>query len=565
MSKKDRPWHASYPSDVPTQVDCHPFENLTDLFDYAVRKYAHRKAYMNMNESLTYEELSNDVEHFASFLQHYWHMKKGDKLAIMLPNLMQYPIVVFGALKAGLSVVNVNPLYTPRELQTILVDSGATAIVVISNYAFNLQSIIAKTQIKYVLVTNVGDAFGFIKGHIVNFVVRFIKKMVPSYGFGDIVTFKHALHIGSLKEPEPVFVKYNDIAFLQYTGGTTGKPKGAMLSHGNLISNIAQAYGMYGPVLRQGEETIVTAIPLYHVFALTINCLLFTYIGATNILITDPRDTRSFIKDLARNADRISCITGVNTLFNLLINNKEFTSLKFSQLRLVVGGGAQVQSGVAQRFYDLTGHHILEGYGLTECSPLVAVCPYTTDHYTGSIGLPIPSTDVRIVDADGNDIWEINKSGELLIKGPQVMQGYYNNQSATDNVMDNGYVRTGDIAVWLEGGYIRIIDRIKDMILVSGFNVFPSEIEDVVSKNPKVLECAAIGIASETTGEAVRLVVVRKDPKLTAQEIIDYCREYLTPYKIPHSIIFTDTLPKSAIGKVLRRKLHENFANARTN
>ena len=561
MLQKERPWLKSYPKDVPASVDCKPFENLNDLFEFSAHKYATHSAYVNMNERITYANLALQVERFASFLQNVWHLKKGDKIAIMMPNLLQYPIAVFGALKAGLIVVNVNPLYTPRELETILQSSEAKAIAVIANYAFNLQSIISNTKIEHVLVTDVGDAFGFIKGHIVNFVVRFIKKMVPSYGFHDIVNFKKAMYLGSMQASSPVLVKYEDIAFLQFTGGTTGKPKGAMLSHGNLIANIAQAHGMYGSVLKNGCETIITAIPLYHVFALTINCLLFTYIGANNILITDPRNVSSFLKDLETYKDDITCITGVNTLFNMLINNEKFKKIKFSKLSLVVGGGAQVQSGVAQGFYDITGHHILEGYGLTECSPLCAVCPHTTKGYTGSIGLPIPSTDAIILDPNGNEIWDLDKPGELLIKGPQVMQGYYNNQKASEFVMDGDYIKTGDIAIWMEGGFIKLIDRIKDMILVSGFNVFPSEIEDVVSKNNKVLECAAIGIPSHITGEAVRLIVVKKDPKLTKDELIEYCREFLTPYKIPHSIIFTDNLPKSAIGKVLRRKLRELYTN----
>lgn len=556
MHDTTHPWYESYPQGVPHTIDPHIFENLNDLFDYATLQYAEREAYLNMLGSITYEELGKEVEKFASFLQNHWHLKKGDKIAIMMPNLIQYPIVLFGALKAGLTVINTNPLYTSRELLNQLSDSGAKAIVVIANYAFNLQKIINKTQIKYVVVTNVGDGFGFFKGHLVNFVVRFIRKMVPNFLIGGSVSFKTALKLGAKHVFHEVEVSYDDIALLQYTGGTTGKPKGAMLSHGNIIANVSQALGMYSNVLKRGEEVLLTAIPLYHIFALTVNCVLFLAIGGKNLLITDPRRVKDMIKDLA-NHPELTIMTGVNTLFNGLLNHPDFAHVNLSNLKLVIGGGAAVQSGVDARFYKRTGLHILEGYGLTECSPLCCVNPSNIKDYTGTIGLPVPSTEVRIIDPQGNPIWELNTPGELEFKGPQVMKGYYHNEKATENVMDGEYVRTGDVAIWQEGGYIKIIDRLKDMILVSGFNVFPSEIEDVVSRFDRIIECAVVGVPSETTGEAVKLFAVKRDPQLTEKELRDWCRQFLTPYKVPKIVEFVDTLPKSAIGKVLRRYLRE--------
>ena len=554
MTQKDLPWIKSYPPEVSFDVDTRPFENLNDLFDYVVRRYADKTAYINMSGHISYENLAVEVEYFAAFLQKYCKLKKGDRLAIMMPNLIQYPIALFAALKAGLTVVNINPLYTPRELGTQLADCKADAIVVIANYAFNLQKVIGQTRIRHVIVTGVGDALGFFRGRLVNFMVRSVLKMVPKFIMPNSISFKKALRIGSQLTLDPVLNRYDDIAFLQYTGGTTGKPKGAELTHGNIIANISELLAYYGSVVDRGQETVVTALPLYHIFAMTVNCMLFFAIGATNILITDPRRIKDFIKELKHHPD-ISIFTGVNTLFNALLNHPDFEHVALGRLRLVIGGGAAVQSGVAQRFKARTGLNILEGYGLTECSPVCSVCPYTAKEYTGSIGLPLPGTYARIIDADDNEIWDLNTPGELEIKGPQVMKGYYHNEEDTKKVMHDGYVRTGDIAVWLEGGYIKIIDRLKAMILVSGFNVFPSEIEDVVSKFDKVLDCAAIGVKSDKTGEAIKLFVVKRDPSVTAEEIKDYCRSYLTPYKIPHIVEFTNDLPKSAIGKVLRRRL----------
>ena len=556
MTATPRPWLRSYPAGVPDTIDPAPFASLADLLDYCAERYNDQTAFINMFGSLSFRQVQQEAEQFASFLQHHWGMKKGDKLAVMMPNLLQYPVTVFGAIKAGVTVVNINPLYTPRELQLQLQDSGVTAIVVIANFAFNLQKIISSTSIKHIIITNVGDGFGLLRGHAVNFFVRFIQKMVPRYFLPGAVSFRHALHLGSRERCVQVVLRPDDIAYLQYTGGTTGQAKGAMLSHGNILANISQALGMYGNIITRGEEKVLTALPLYHIFAHTINLMLFFAIGAANVLITDPRNFKSFAADLRRHRD-ISVITGVNTLFNGLLNRQIFKDIKFERLRLVIGGGAAVQSGVEQRFFAQTGLHILEGYGLTECSPLCCVNPPTAKTFTGSIGIPVPSTYARIVTPEGKETWELYTPGELEFKGPQVMQGYYNRPEETAKVMHDGWVRTGDIAVWLPDGYLKIIDRLKDMILVSGFNVFPSEIEDVVSRFDRVSECAVVGVPSEKTGEAIKLIAVKRDPTLTEEELRTYCRGFLTPYKIPRYIEFVDALPKSAIGKVLRRYLRE--------
>lgn len=554
-----KPWLESYPENVPEFVDTRPYENLDELFTVAVAAHGDHIAYSNFGSELTFNEVGELASNFAAFLQVKLGMEQGDKIAIMMPNLMQYPIVFFGALKAGLTVININPLYTPRELQLMLDSSDAKTIVVLANVAYNLQSIISQTKVKHVIVASVGDCLGFFKGMIFDTVLHF-KGLVPHFDFDDMITLRAALRRGGryLNQFVKPQIDYDDIALLQFTGGTTGRSKGAMLSHGNLIANVAQALGVYGSQLRGTQETILTVIPLYHIFALTVNLILMFDIGAKNILITDPRDIKAFVKTLQQHPE-ISALTGVNTLFNLFVNHREFKDIEWKNLHLVIGGGAAVQSGVEQRFFEKTGLHILEGYGLTECSPLCAVCPYTTDHYTGSIGLIVPSTIARIVDVNGEEIHDLERTGELEIKGPQVMHGYYKCEAEiNENAFDDGYLRTGDIAKWIEGGYIKLIDRLKDMILVSGFNVFPSEIEDVVSRFNRVLECAVIGIPSEKTGEAVKMFVVKKDQSLTEAEVKNYCRAYLTPYKVPSVIEFVSSLPKSGLGKVLRRKLREN-------
>lgn len=556
-----KPWVESYPEDVPEFVDTRPYENIDEMFMSAVSRHQDHTAFISFESSLTFNEVADLAESFAAFVQVKLGMKKGDKLAIMMPNLMQYPVVFFGALKAGLTVININPLYTPRELQQMLDNSDATAIVVLANVAHNLQSILDKTKLKHVIISSVGDCLGFFKGLVVDTVVH-VKGLVPHFEIQNSVPLRVALRRG--QQCIDSFVKpamcYDDLALLQYTGGTTGRSKGAMLTHGNLIANVSQAIGVYGSRLNGNKETILTVIPMYHIFALTVNLILMFEIGARNLLIADPRDINSFIKTL-RNHPDITTLTGVNTLFNLFVSNPEFKKLEWKNLHLVIGGGAAVQSGVEERFFQHTGQHILEGYGLTECSPLCAVCPYTIDHYTGSIGLIVPSTIARIVDINGEEIHDMERAGELEIKGPQVMKGYYKcDETQNEQAYDEGYLRTGDIARWMEGGYIKLIDRLKDMILVSGFNVFPSEIEDVVSRFNRILECAVVGVPSEKTGEAVKMFVVKKDPALTEDEIKNYCRAYLTPYKVPTIIEFVNVLPKSGLGKVLRRRLRENNA-----
>lgn len=561
MEERIRPWIKSYPKDVDQNIDIHPYKSLSDLFISVCNKHKDRVAFINMGATLTYGALYEQAKVFASYLQCELHLEKGDKIAIMMPNLLQYPVVLFGSFLAGLTVVNINPLYTPRELNLQFIDSDVSCVIALENCLANVEKSLVNTKVKHVIVTKVGDMLPAFKKVVVNFVVKYVKNMVPTYTTKPI-WFSKIMARGYHEHFEIADSNLNDIAFLQYTGGTTGRAKGAKLTHSNIIANIQQAYGMYGSILREGNECIVTALPLYHIFAMTINCMLFVRLAATSLLITDPRDFKNFIKELKNHRTEITALTGVNTLFNALVNNEEFCKLTFPNLRIVIGGGAAVQSGVAKRFYEVTNLPILEGYGLTECSPLCCVNPPNSTAYSGTIGIPVPHTDAIIVDNEGNEIWDLNTPGELEIKGPQVMQGYYKKDKENLIVFDGDYVKTGDIAVWCDGGYIKIIDRIKDMILVSGFNVFPSEIEDVVSRLDKVLECAAVAIPSDKTGEAIKLIVVKKDPNLCAPEIITHCRKYLTGYKIPKVIEFTDDLPKTAVGKVLRRVLREREQKA---
>lgn len=558
QDNKRRPWLASYPKDVSYDIDLRQLRPLNVVFDSVCQEFSERKAYISMGSSLTYKDLAGLVRDFAAYLQNGVKLKKGDRIAIILPNLMSFPVAVFAALKLGLQIININPLYTPREMQSVLADSGATTVVLLETCAKGLSGILQNTNVSHVIVCGAGDLLGKYKGACVNFLMRHVLKEVKPWVIPGAITFMQALEAGRGMKLETLELEIDDIAFLQYTGGTTGKPKGAMLTHGNIFANVLQAYAMYGPVLTRGKETMLTPLPLYHVFALTVNLMLAFYIGVTNILIADARKVRQMLQVMKKHPE-ISIMTGVNTLYNAMLNQKDFSTLNFSALRLAVGGGAAIQSGVALRFYKQTGLHILEGYGLTECSPLCCVNPHTVTIFNGTIGLPVPSTWARIVDVDTNEeIWEHDVPGELEFKGPQVMKGYFHNEKENAHVMDDGWLRTGDVAVWVEGGYLKIIDRIKDMILVSGFNVFPSEIEDVVSHNTRVLECAAIGVPSEATGEAIKLFVVKKDPALTREDVITYCREFLTGYKVPRQIEFVEDLPKSAVGKVMRRYLKQN-------
>jgi len=547
-------WLKRYPADVPAEINADRYTSLVDLVEQATQRYADQTAFIDMGQPLSYRQLEQQSRAFAAYLQSGLGLKKGDRVALMMPNLLQYPVALFGVLRAGMVVVNVNPLYTPRELKHQLNDSGASAIVIVSNFAHTLEKVVAETAVKHVILTRLGDQLRPVKATLVNFVVKYIKKMVPKYHLPGAVSFRHALQQGESLAYQRPSVTNDDLAFLQYTGGTTGIAKGAMLTHRNMQANLEQTKATYGKLLRDGKENVVTALPLYHIFALTVNCLLFLELGGQNLLITNPRDIPGFVKSLSKFP--FTAITGVNTLFNALLNDAQFNKLDFSTLRLSAGGGMAVQKAVAERWEKLTGHYLLEGYGLTECSPLVSVNPYDITEHTGSIGLPVPSTDVRVVDDQGNDV-EPGAPGELWIRGPQVMAGYWQRPDATEEVLKNGWLLSGDIVTVDPQGFIRIVDRKKDMILVSGFNVYPNEIEDVLMQHPKVREAAAIGVPSDLSGEAVKVCIVKKEASLTKEELLDHCRRQLTGYKVPKIIEFRDELPKSNVGKILRRELRD--------
>ncbi|WP_141653770.1 long-chain-fatty-acid--CoA ligase FadD [Erwinia billingiae] len=552
-------WLNRYPADVPAEITADRYTSLIDLFEHAVKRYADQPAFINMGQAMTYRKLEERSRAFAAYLQQGLGLKKGDRVALMMPNLLQYPIALFGILRAGMIVVNVNPLYTPRELEHQLNDSGASAIVIVSNFAHTLEKVVAKTQVKHVILTRLGDQLAPAKGTLVNFVVKYIKRMVPKYHLPDAISFRSALHEGYRMQYVRPDIINDDLAFLQYTGGTTGVAKGAMLTHRNMQANLEQTKATYGSLLKEGKETVVTALPLYHIFALTVNCMLFIDLGGANLLITNPRDIPGLVKELSK--VRFTAITGVNTLFNALLNDEDFQKLDFSSLSLSAGGGMSVQKAVAERWEKLTGHYLLEGYGLTECSPLVSVNPYDIRYHSGSIGLPVPSTDIMLVDDEGNEVAE-GEPGELCIKGPQVMLGYWQRPDATDEVLKNGWLRSGDIVTVDQEGFIRIVDRKKDMILVSGFNVYPNEIEDVLMLHPKVREAAAIGVPNEVAGETVKICVVKKDPSLTKEELIAHCKKNLTGYKVPKIVEFRDELPKTNVGKILRRELRDEAIKA---
>ncbi|MGB7988127.1 MAG: long-chain-fatty-acid--CoA ligase [Candidatus Methylophosphatis roskildensis] len=551
----DKIWLKSYPPGVPADIDISGFNSLGDVFARSVRLYGSRTAYACMDKGITYDELDRLTGQFAGFLQGELGLPKGARVAIMMPNVLQYPIAAFAVLRAGYTVVNVNPLYTPRELEHQLKDSGATAIVILENFCTTLQQVLKDTPIKTVVTTGLGDMLGFPKGTIVNFVVKHVKKMVPAWSIPDAIDFRDALTRGSRHALKPVTVTLDDVAFLQYTGGTTGVAKGAMLTHRNIVSNLSQAFEWIKPFVREGEETIFTALPLYHIFALTANCLTFMRLGATNVLIPNPRDIPGFVKELGKY--RFSILTGVNTLFNALLNDPNFGRLDFSALKITLGGGMAVQKAVADRWAEVTGKPLIEAYGLTETSPAATMNPLNLKEYNGSIGLPVPGTDVTIRDDAGKDLG-VGQAGELCVRGPQVMKGYYNRPDETAKVlMPDGFLRTGDVAVIDEQGFVRIVDRKKDMILVSGFNVYPNEIEAVVAMHPAVLEVAAIGVPYEKSGEAVKVFIVRKDPSLTAEAVLAHCRENMTGYKVPRFVEFREELPKTNVGKILRRALRD--------
>lgn len=557
----DKIWLSRYPEGVPAEINPDHYSSLVDMFEQAVRRFADQPAFINQGQVMTFRKLEERSRAFAAYLQSLG-LEKGDRIALMMPNLLQYPISLFGALRAGLIVVNVNPLYTPRELEHQLNDCSAKAIVIVSNFAHILEKIVKQTKLEHVILTRLGDQLAPGKRSLVNFVVKYIKKLVPKYSLPGAVSFRSALRSGRYMQYVKPDISNNDIALLQYTGGTTGVAKGAMLTHRNILSNVEQAKAAYLPLIEIGRELIVTALPLYHIFALTVNFMLFIEIGGRNLLITNPRDIKGLVKELSRYP--FTAMTGVNTLFNALLHNEDFKELDFSRYRLTVGGGMAVQRAVADTWEKVTGTHLLEGYGLTECSPLVCGNPYDLGQYNGSIGLPVPSTEIRVVDDSGCEV-ELGQPGELLVKGPQVMSGYWRRPEATKEVLNDGWLSTGDIVQVDEQGFFRIVDRKKDMILISGFNVYPNEIEDVVMHHNKVLEVAAIGVPSENSGEQVKIVVVKKDPSLTKEELIRHCRENLTGYKVPKVIEFRDELPKSNVGKILRRELKQQAKSESSN
>ena len=551
-------WLQSYQEGVPSEIDLNEFQSLGDMFEKSVAKYRDKLAYVNMGVELTYGEVDRLSRDFAAYLQSVLKLPPGARVAIMMPNVLQYPVCMFGALRAGYTVVNVNPLYTPRELEHQLKDSGAEAIVILENFAHTLEQVIVRTPVKHIVMARLGDMLGFPKGSLVNFVVKYVKKMVPAWSLPRAVDFGTTLTKGGRAEFKPVKVVQEDLAFLQYTGGTTGLSKGAMLTHRNILANLAQAHAWIKPAVKDGGEFIVTALPLYHIFALTANCFTFFKIGATNLLITNPRDIPAFVAEMGKYP--FTVLTGVNTLFNALLNNDKFAELDFSRFALTLGGGMAVQRAVAEKWKQVTGKTLIEAYGLTETSPAATMNPLTIPDFNGAIGLPISSTEVAIRDDAGVDV-PLGERGELCVRGPQVMKGYYNRPEETANVMTaDGFLKTGDVAVMDERGFVRIVDRKKDMILVSGFNVYPNEVEDVVAMHPGVLEVAAVGVPNEKSGEAVKIFVVKKDPALTAETLIAHCREHLTGYKVPGQVEFRTDLPKTNVGKILRRELRDQPA-----
>jgi long-chain acyl-CoA synthetase len=549
----DRIWLKSYPAGVPADIDPSRYRSLIELFDSSIAKYRDRPAFHSMGKSITFDQLDKRSRDFGAWLQARG-LAKGARVAIMMPNCLQYPIAMFGILRAGCTVVNVNPLYTPRELEHQLKDSGAEAIVVLENFGHVLQEVRGRTPVKHVIVTSLGEMLG-VKGVIVNLVVRKVKKMVPPYELPGAVLFKQALAEGASKKLVTPALTHDDIAFLQYTGGTTGVSKGAMLLHRNIIAALQQYEAWLAPAIGDQRAIIITALPLYHIFSLTVNCLVMMVVGGENVLITNPRDIPGFVKELAKH--KYTIITGVNTLFNALLNHPEFAKLDFSSLRLAVGGGMAVQKAVAERWRQVTGTPLIEGYGLTETAPSATANPMNLGEFSGSIGVPMPSTEVVLRDDNDRDVAH-GQPGEICIRGPQVMAGYWQRPDETAKVIGkDGFLHTGDIGIMDEKGFIRIVDRKKDMILVSGFNVYPNEIEQVLAMHPGVLECAAIGVPDEHSGEVPKVFVVKKDPQLTEQDVLEHCKKELTGYKRPKYVEFRSELPKTNVGKILRRALRE--------
>lgn len=563
MMMQDRPWFASYPPGMPHEIDVDEFPSIVSALEWAIDRYRDRPAYLNFGKILTYADVDRLSGQMASYLLHELKLKRGARVAVMMPNCLQFPISVFGILRAGLTVVNVNPLYTPRELHHQLQDSGAEALIVVDNFGDTAAQALPGTEVKHVLTTALGDMLGFPKGAVVNFVLKYIKKMVPDYEIKGAVRFGDALALGKGKSLPRLDIQPSDIAFLQYTGGTTGVAKGAMLTHRNLVANMQQASTWVGSKARPGEEYIITALPLYHIFALTANCLVFMKFGALNHLITNPRDMKGFVKELSKAP--FTAITGVNTLFNGLLHTPGFDKVDFSKLRLTLGGGMAVQRAVAERWKQVTGVTLVEAYGLTETSPAVCINPMDLPDYNGSIGLPVPSTDCCLKDDDGNLVQgDENAVGELCVKGPQVTKGYWNRPDETAKAIDaEGWLHTGDMARMDQKGFFYIVDRKKDMILVSGFNVYPNEVEDVLAGMPGVLEVAAVGVPDAHSGEVVKVFIVPKDPSLTVEQVKAFCRENLAGYKQPRHVEFRSELPKTNVGKILRKELRRQEEAAR--
>ncbi|MCW0403101.1 long-chain fatty acid--CoA ligase [Xanthomonas sacchari] len=553
----DRPWLQSYPAGVGADINVDEYRSVAAVFESSVAKFGDRPAYCNFGKTLTYREAGELARQFAGYLLGELQLKKGDRVALMMPNCLQYPIATFGVLLAGMTVVNVNPLYTPRELRHQLIDSGASALVVIDNFGTTVQEVLADTPVKQVITTGLGDMLGFPKGPLVNFVLKYVKKLVPDYDIPNAIRFRDALTLGRLQTLPQIDIEPDDIAFLQYTGGTTGVAKGAMLTHRNLVANMLQAGAWISATgkLEEGKEVIITALPLYHIFALTANGLVFMKLGGLNHLISNPRDMPGFVKELQKT--RFTAFTGVNTLFNGLLNTPGFDKVDFSSLKFTLGGGMAVQRAVAERWKQVTGVTLVEAYGLTETSPAACINPLTLTEYNGAIGLPIPSTDACVKDDQGQ-VLAHGEVGELCIRGPQVMKGYWRRPEETASAIDaDGWLHTGDMARMDPQGFFYIVDRKKDMILVSGFNVYPNEVEDVIAMMPGVLEVAAVGVPDEKSGEAVKVVIVKKDPNLTAEEVKAHARANLTGYKHPRIVEFRKELPKTNVGKILRRELRD--------
>ncbi len=551
-------WLKHYPKGVPAEIDINEYKSVRDVFEESATKFATRPAFTCMGKSITFADLDRLSAAFGVYLQANG-CKKGTRVALMMPNILQYPVCLFGALRAGCTVVNVNPLYTARELEHQLTDSGAEVIVVVENFARTVAEVLGRTKVRRVIVTSIGELLGF-KGIVVDLVLRRVKKMIPAWSIPEAVRLSDALAAGRTGKLERPALAHDDIAFLQYTGGTTGVAKGAVLLHRNIVANLLQARAWVRPFLSSEREVIITPLPLYHIFSLTANCLTFMTLGGENILIPNPRDIPGLVKEMG--TVKFTGMTGVNTLFNALVNNPEFGKLDFSTMRWTLGGGMAVQEAVAVRWKEVTGCTLSEAYGLTETSPAATINPLDLPAYNGSIGLPISSTEVTLRDDAGKDV-ALGQPGEICIRGPQVMAGYWNRPDETAKVMTaDGFFMTGDIGVMDERGFIKIVDRKKDMILVSGFNVYPNEIEGVVAMHPGVLECAAVGVPDAKSGEAVKLFVVKKDASLTKDDVLKHCREHLTGYKMPRDVEFRADLPKTNVGKILRRELRDEAKKA---